>query len=209
VGFNRAFDVDARDPASVKALAAALRNAGRRALLEIAPISIGEIQRRELAAARLAKLWTVVTLRCDLGAIRPEVAHGVVVRGVAVDEADRFGLLAARSYEMAEAEALWSAYARVALASCYIAEMEGVPTGVGFMCCWGDDAFLDGAATLPEYRQRGCQTALLAHRLREARALGARGAFSRTGEGSLSQRNLERAGFRVIQRMEVWGDRSA
>ena len=54
-------------------------------------------------------------------------------------------------------------------------------------------------------RHQWGQSALLAHRFEAARAEGARVAVTRTGAGSASQRNLERAGMRVCRRMEVWG----
>jgi GNAT superfamily N-acetyltransferase len=69
----------------------------------------------------------------------------------------------------------------------------------------GETALVDGAATLPEHRGHGCQSALLAHRFQAARAEGACVAVTRTAAGSASQRNLERAGMRICRRMEVWG----
>jgi GNAT superfamily N-acetyltransferase len=54
-----------------------------------------------------------------------------------------------------------------------------------------------GAATLPEYRNRGVQNALFQARLRAAAAAGCDLAIVCTQPGSLSQRNAERNGFRV------------
>jgi ribosomal protein S18 acetylase RimI-like enzyme len=77
---------------------------------------------------------------------------------------------------------------------------------VGFSLVDGDVALVDGAATLPAYRRRGCQSTLLAHRLFDAKAAGARVAVTRAAEGSASQANLERAGMRAARRFEVWGE---
>jgi len=54
-----------------------------------------------------------------------------------------------------------------------------------------------GAATLPEYRRRGVQTALIAQRLQEAAKAGCEYAVVSTHPGSGSQRNMERRGFRL------------
>ena len=54
-----------------------------------------------------------------------------------------------------------------------------------------------GAATLPEFRGRGIQTAFMQERLRVAQRAGCDLAVTLTMPGTTSQRNVERAGFRV------------
>jgi GNAT superfamily N-acetyltransferase len=56
---------------------------------------------------------------------------------------------------------------------------------------------LFGAGTLPEYRGRGLQTALLRARISAAAQAGCEYAVIVTNGGSTSQRNAERLGFRV------------
>ena len=58
-------------------------------------------------------------------------------------------------------------------------------------------ASLFGTSTLPEFRGRGVQTALIARRLHEAAKAGCEYAVVSTLPGSGSQRNMERRGFRV------------
>jgi GNAT superfamily N-acetyltransferase len=58
-------------------------------------------------------------------------------------------------------------------------------------------AALYGTATLPEFRRRGVQSALIARRLDEAALAGCEYAVVSTQPGSGSQRNMERRGFRV------------
>jgi GNAT superfamily N-acetyltransferase len=58
-------------------------------------------------------------------------------------------------------------------------------------------ASLFGAATLPEHRRQGVQTALIAKRLQEAAHAGCEYAVVSTMPGSGSQRNMERRGFRL------------
>ena len=54
-----------------------------------------------------------------------------------------------------------------------------------------------GAATLPEFRGRGVQTALINRRLWAAAQQGSEYAVVSTTPGSGSQRNMERRGFRL------------
>jgi GNAT superfamily N-acetyltransferase len=210
ISLNRAFDVDAREPGVPAAIVAHTRRTGRKPLLEIDLDSLGDPQRGELAALGLARLWPVAGLRIDLRALPPVPASIVSVRAVLPPEAETFGALAVRAYGFSDDRdahtRTWTAYCALGRARCFFAEIDGVPCAIGLLVVLGDEALVDGAATLPEHRGQGCQTALLAHRLRAARAAGASVAISRTASGSPSQRNLERAGFRVYRRMEVWGE---
>jgi ribosomal protein S18 acetylase RimI-like enzyme len=54
-----------------------------------------------------------------------------------------------------------------------------------------------GAATLPEFRTRGIQSAFMQQRLKVAQQAGCDLAVTLTTPGTTSQRNVERAGFRV------------
>ena len=58
-------------------------------------------------------------------------------------------------------------------------------------------AAMFGTATLPAYRRRGVQSALIARRLHDAALAGCEYAVVSTQPGSGSQRNMERRGFRV------------
>jgi len=57
---------------------------------------------------------------------------------------------------------------------------------------------LAGAGVLPRFRGLGVQRALIAARLRYAKEMGADVAASSTLPNSLSQKNLERFGFRIL-----------
>ena len=56
---------------------------------------------------------------------------------------------------------------------------------------------LFGAGTLPEFRRRGIQTALLGVRMHYAAQAGCEIAVIVTQGGTTSQRNAERLGFRL------------
>jgi len=215
IGFNRAFDVDAREPGVTRALVDRARALGRRPLLEIAAGSIGDGEREQLRALGLARLWSVVALRLDLESFVPAPREQVRVRSASPDEAEAFAALAVRAYgappagipaaSAAAGVRMWTAFCRLGRARCFFAERHGVACAIGMYLRAGEVVLVDGAATLPEHRGHGCQSTLLVHRFEAARAEGARVAVTRTGAGSSSQRNLERAGMGVCRRMEVWG----
>jgi N-acetylglutamate synthase-like GNAT family acetyltransferase len=59
-------------------------------------------------------------------------------------------------------------------------------------------ALLTGAATLPDKRRRGVQSALLSSRLADAGRLGCDVAVVTTQPGSKSQQNAQRQGFELL-----------
>jgi len=82
-------------------------------------------------------------------------------------------------------------------ATCFFAWVGDQPAGGGAMFIHENVAELGGASTRPAFRKRGVQTALLRARLAAARKAGCDLAVSMTEPGSNSQRNMERAGFRL------------
>jgi hypothetical protein len=63
-------------------------------------------------------------------------------------------------------------------------------------------SYLAGAATIPARRGRGCQSALITRRLRDAAA--PRPVVVTTAFGSSSQSNLQRHGFRIVHTRALW-----
>jgi GNAT superfamily N-acetyltransferase len=86
----------------------------------------------------------------------------------------------------------------------YLAELEGRPVAMATMFIHEGLAFLGNANTHPDARRRGCQQALIEHRLREAKHLGCDAAASDTSFGTTSHRNIERAGLRLIYQDLSW-----
>ena len=77
------------------------------------------------------------------------------------------------------------------------------PAGAGGLFVDGPFGWLDWAATLPEFRCRGSQSAIMAARLDLAASLGCEAVFTETGEAvdgdpQHSYGNIERAGFKKI-----------
>ncbi len=90
-------------------------------------------------------------------------------------------------------------YATLPNAICFLARSEGtvIAGAAGTVYPEHGVAAMFGAATLPAYRGRGAQTALLQARLQAASFAGCNLAVICTQPGSGSQRNAERQGFRV------------
>ena len=83
---------------------------------------------------------------------------------------------------------------------CFVAFDGGKPAATGALYARGALGWLGAAATLPEYRRRGAQGALLAARIRRAADLGCTKLVTETGERThdrpnVSYRNILRSGF--------------
>ena len=75
--------------------------------------------------------------------------------------------------------------------------VDGAYAGTGQLEIVDDLAWLSADTTLPRFRRRGVQGSLQRARLGIARDAGCRLAVTESTPGSPSQRNMERAGFRV------------
>jgi hypothetical protein len=87
----------------------------------------------------------------------------------------------------------------------FLAEIDGTPGAAGVLCMHEGVALFGGSATVPELRHRGLQTALLHARMRYANDHGCDLAMMVAAPGSSSQRNAERAGFRIAYTRTKWG----
>ena len=116
-------------------------------------------------------------------------------------------LIAAYGYTGEEASA-WRTFAAYGYRApgfvAFLATLEGQPAAAGILHLNHDSALVDGAATLPAYRGRGLQKALLSARLLHAQEQGALHAFSRTSLDSISQANLQKMGMRVLTQSTAW-----
>jgi ribosomal protein S18 acetylase RimI-like enzyme len=80
----------------------------------------------------------------------------------------------------------------------YVAYLEGTIAGGGSARLEAGLAQLTGAATLPEYRRKGVQTAVLRTRLIDAAREGCDLATVTVQPGSKSMQNAQRAGFSLL-----------
>ena len=81
---------------------------------------------------------------------------------------------------------------------CYLARVDGAVAGGATLALREGVAGLFGASTLPAFRNRGVQTALLKERLARAAAENCDLAVCIAAPGSASQRNVVRLGFSVL-----------
>ncbi|HEY9473245.1 MAG TPA: GNAT family N-acetyltransferase, partial [Mycobacteriales bacterium] len=85
----------------------------------------------------------------------------------------------------------------------YLATVDGRPAAAAALFTAQGTSLLAGAATLPGFRGRGCQTALIARRLADAAASSdltvVTAAFA-----SASHDNLARQGFQITHTRMVW-----
>jgi GNAT superfamily N-acetyltransferase len=80
----------------------------------------------------------------------------------------------------------------------FLAEIDGQAAGCGGVAVYGDVATFAGAATLPEFRNRGVQNALIGQRVAYAAAARCRLAMVTTMPGTGSYRNAARQGFSIV-----------
>jgi len=86
----------------------------------------------------------------------------------------------------------------------FIAELEGQAVACGSLSIRDGVAQFAGASTVPAFRRRGAQQALLEARFRYAREVGCDLAMMAADPGSGSQRNAERQGFRIAYTRTKW-----
>ncbi len=86
----------------------------------------------------------------------------------------------------------------------FVAVADSAPIGTASVSIRGGIAVLRGTSVLPEWRGKGVQSALIAHRLGQASSAGAEWVLAEAEFGSTSHRNLERAGLRLAWISERW-----
>ena len=86
----------------------------------------------------------------------------------------------------------------------YIAEIGGKHVGMAPFPIVEGVGYFGTAGVLPEYRQRGIQTALIRRRLADAPALGCDMVLGGGSMGTTTYRNFERAGLRLIPTGMHW-----
>jgi GNAT superfamily N-acetyltransferase len=177
------------------------------AVLELCPLV--EMSLYERFAARGYKLLEVsdVLLLDDL-AQAPTTAPlagslGVTIRAATRDESKLWTQTVAQGFAehfpvtQAILDVMEGFCHRSSPSSFLLAFVDGEPAGGGVVSAHKGVAGLFGASTLPAFRRRGVQSALLSARLTWAREHGCDLAVSIAQPGSISHRNIERFGFRV------------
>lgn len=86
----------------------------------------------------------------------------------------------------------------------FLGYLNDIPAGVAVMHISNNIASCTLAATTPEYRNQGLQTALLQRRMYEAYKADCNLVVAQASFGSTSQNNMERAGFQMAWTRSIW-----
>ena len=174
------------------------------AAIELCPLV--DISLYERFAARnyhLLELTDVLILDDLEAALMPgTLLPGITVRAATPDESELWTLTVAQGFAeqfpvtQAILDVMEGFYGRRD-ACFFLAFVDGIVAGGGGVFTGQGVGGLFGASTLPGFRRRGVQSALLATRLAWAVEKGCDLAVSFARPGSISHRNIERFGFRV------------
>jgi GNAT superfamily N-acetyltransferase len=180
------------------------RSRGSAVVIEVCPLADASfVEALGKRGFRIVEFTNVLVRELEPGEKFPEHAPGVTARPGKAEEARLFAEIVARGFAdhfplseelVGTVESFLSGEGRFP----FIAFLDGVPAAGGTLTMRDGLAALLGASTMPEFRNRGVQTALISSRLTAARDAGCRLAMSITQPSSGSQRNLERQGFRVV-----------
>jgi GNAT superfamily N-acetyltransferase len=136
-------------------------------------------------------------------------ASDVHIRTVTADDVDVFSDVLLRGHGVPEGElelagASQRHWAELTGTTLYLATAGGQPAAAAVLRTGDGIGYLANASTLPEFRGRGCQTALLARRIADASAAGCELVAGQATYGSTSQRNMERIGLRPAVTLTTW-----
>lgn len=145
----------------------------------------------------------------EVGGGGPITNDALTVRRVGPGEESGWAAVAAQGWgETPELAAFMREFgevtARAPGTECFLAEWNGTPIAAAALALHGGTALLAGASTIPAYRGRGAQGALLQARLARAAEAGCDVAMMGAAPGSPSQRNAERQGFRIAYTRIKW-----
>lgn len=88
--------------------------------------------------------------------------------------------------------------------SFYLASFENEPAGIAVLFIKDRIANLAAAATLPSFRNKGIQSALIKHRINDANLQKCDLIVGQAKFGSTSQNNMERAGLSIAYTKAIW-----
>ena len=152
---------------------------------------------------RVTEFTNVMARSVERGVRSAEPQDSVTVDKVAAGQIDLWTLTVSQGFAeqhpvTQELVEVMRMFAQAASTECYLARVDGKIAGGGTLALREGLAGLFGASTLPAFRNRGVQTALLNARLARAAEAGCDLAVSLARPGSTSQRNIVRLGFVVL-----------
>jgi GNAT superfamily N-acetyltransferase len=149
---------------------------------------------------------TLVKTVRETGPVEP-VETSLRIGPIESSEADAWGAVQIEAFELPDPTggfaAMLASFAGLPQATAYGAWDGDKLVATGGLYIWNGVGECVSGSTLPAYRGRGAQTALLARRLEDAFAAGCEWASSETGKPAPGQHNaslanMERVGFKVL-----------
>jgi hypothetical protein len=212
VTFNRVIGLGLDRPAErgdLKRIASHIREfSASVAQLQIAPFALSLELESDLAAEGFKRVPTVWAKMGRMSANPPVVEADVTIDLVGPAEAPLFASTVLAGFDMPPSFIPWlEALPGRDRWRCYVARSGDDVIAAGAMFLDADAAWLGMAATLPNARKHGAQSALIARRVADAAALGKPWVFTETGilDGpNPSLANMRRTGFECLHERTNW-----
>jgi GNAT superfamily N-acetyltransferase len=164
---------------------------------------IEQFGKRRYRVSEFTNVMARSTSETRLSSAAREAGDGITVERVAREHIDLWNLTVAQGFAehhpvTQEILDVMRAFASAPQVECYLARVNGAVAGGGTIILRDGIAGLFGASTLPGYRKRGVQAALLESRIARAAECGCDLVVCLAQPGSTSQRNVMRRGFSVL-----------
>ncbi|MFS0864055.1 GNAT family N-acetyltransferase [Fredinandcohnia sp. 179-A 10B2 NHS] len=135
--------------------------------------------------------------------------EGVLIRKIKEDEFDIFADIYTRGFQMPSFLKEGVAQNNSILFNkegwtFYLASVNDVAAGIGVLYQKNGIANLAAAATSPEHRGKGVQSALIKERIKQAMVDNCQLVVGQAKFGSTSQRNMERLGMKIAYTKAIW-----
>jgi hypothetical protein len=183
------------------------RNRGEAVRVETCPLAhislIEHFGRRKYRVTEFSNVMALPLQATDSPQAKLGPPAGVSIEKIGKEQIDLWTLTVAQGFSenfpvTQEILDVMRMFAFGATVECYLARVDGAVAGGATLAIREGVAGLFGASTLPEFRNRGVQTALLDVRLARAAETECDLAVCLAQPGSASQRNVMRKGFSVL-----------
>jgi GNAT superfamily N-acetyltransferase len=206
--FNSVIGLRAGSETHIEPLMAWYGANGVRPRFELVPGYYDPALGRELARLGLYQSGFHTSLVCEPEQVMPAALEAIAIEQVADAAAlDEFLATHAAGWGIPDVPGFKRnvrGWLRQPCWSLYLARFGGKPAATAILYVTDKVGYCADAATNPEFRGRGLQSALLARRIADARAAGVDFVCSGADFLSQSHRNMERAGMRVQFVRALW-----